>query len=125
MLVQRPDVALLVPEWPERVLLRAQLIEEGYEVLSVDAWPLPQPFRSASTQPRVVLVDLRGLSDPRATLAEVRSFLPPDRVIVISALGSLNTDDVRKSGFEVIERPLEIAAIVEAVRSALSRTPHA
>ena len=32
---------LLAPEWPERALLRAQLIEEGYEVVAVDAWPIP------------------------------------------------------------------------------------
>src|SRR5262245_30111410 len=28
-----PDVLLLSAEWPERALLRAQLIEEGYEVV--------------------------------------------------------------------------------------------
>jgi hypothetical protein len=42
-----PDVIVLGPEWPERALLRAQLIEEGYEVVAVDAWPIPRPYRRA------------------------------------------------------------------------------
>jgi hypothetical protein len=33
---------LLSVEWPERALLRAQLIEAGYEVAAIDAWPMPQ-----------------------------------------------------------------------------------
>ena len=30
------DVLLLAPEWPERALLRAELIEAGYDVIAID-----------------------------------------------------------------------------------------
>jgi hypothetical protein len=40
-----PDVMVLGAEWPERVLLRAQLIEEGHEVVAIDAWPIPPRYR--------------------------------------------------------------------------------
>jgi hypothetical protein len=32
---KRPDVMVLDSEWRDRALLRAQLIEEGYEVVGV------------------------------------------------------------------------------------------
>src|SRR5262245_27963580 len=37
----RPDIVLLGAEWPTRALLRAQLAEEGYNVLATDRWPIP------------------------------------------------------------------------------------
>jgi DNA-binding response OmpR family regulator len=118
-----PDLVLLVPEWPERALLRAQLIEEGYEVISVDTWPLSELYRRAPMKPRVLVIDLRGLPDPRETLEQVRLFLPPDQVLVVTVLGSIAADDVRQLGFQVIERPLDIGEIIRRVRTILSRTP--
>jgi hypothetical protein len=40
-----PDVIVIGAEWPERALLRAQLIEEGHEVIAVDTWPIPRLYR--------------------------------------------------------------------------------
>src|SRR5687767_3642787 len=100
-----PDVVMVGSEWPERALLRAQLIEEGYEVVAVDAWPIPGGQSRAGMTPRVLLIDLRELPSPRETLGEVRRLLPPDRVLVVTALGSLTVREVRALGFNVIERP--------------------
>ena len=61
-----PDVLLLASEWPDRALLRAQLIEEGYEVVAVDAWPLPKLYRVPGMEPRLLVVDLQGLSTGRS-----------------------------------------------------------
>jgi hypothetical protein len=47
-----PDVILLGPEWPERALLRAQLIEDGYDVVAIDAWPIPRLYRRSGMRPR-------------------------------------------------------------------------
>jgi len=118
-----PDVLLLGPEWPERALLRAQLIEEGYEVVAIDAWPIPRPYRRPGMKPRVVLIDLRGLPDPRETLDEVRVAMPPERVLVVTALGSLSGSEVKQLGFVVVERPATIGQIVANTAALLSRTP--
>jgi hypothetical protein len=118
-----PDVLLLGPEWPERALLRAQLIEEGYEVVAIDAWPIPRPYRRPGMKPRVVLIDLRGLPDPRETLDEVRVVMPPERVLVVTALGSLSGSEVKQLGFVVVERPATIGQIVANTAALLSRTP--
>src|SRR5262245_10160160 len=118
----RPDVVLLGATWPERALLRAQLIEEGYDVVAIDRWPMPRLYRRPVMKPRVMIIDLRSLPDPRATLDEVRFVIPPDRVVVLMALGTLATDEVRRLGFNVIERPATVGDVVTAVARVLAAT---
>jgi hypothetical protein len=117
-----PDIVLLGPEWPERALLRAQLIEEGHEVVAIDEWPLPRLYRQPGMTPRVLLIDLHGLPDPRGTLDAVRSVMPPERVLVVTALGTLPGDEVRGLGFHVVERPASIGEVVSVAGALLSRT---
>ncbi len=115
-----PDIVLLGTEWPERALLRAQLIEQGYEVVAIDAWPMPRLYRQPGMKPRLLLVDLHELPRPRETLEEVRFVLPADRVLVLNALGTLNAEEVRRSGFHVMERPTTIGDIVSEAGHLLS-----
>jgi hypothetical protein len=116
-----PDVLVVVLEWPERALLRAQLIEEGLEVVAVDTWPIPRLYRPPGMKPRVLLIDLHELPNPRETLDEVRFVLPPERVLVVSALGSLTPDEVKRFGFNIVERPASIGEIVTTTKTLLSR----
>jgi len=117
-----PDVLLLSAEWPERALLRAQLIEQGYEVVAIDRWPIPRRYRRPAMKPRVIVIDLRDLPDPRATLDEVRLILPPNRVVVLMALGTVSEDEVRQLGFNVIDRPATVGDVVAAVGRVLAAT---
>lgn len=109
-----PDVIVLGPEWPERALLRAELIENGYDVVAIDAWPIPRAYRRPGMKPRVFIVDLRGLSDPHNVLDELRFVIPPDRVLVLTALGTVTVDQVRRFGYHVVTRPTSIYDVVEA-----------
>jgi len=120
--MKAPDIVLLGPEWPERALLRAQLIEEGYEVVAIDGWPIPRLYRRPAMKPRVMIIDLRGLPDPATTLDEVRFVIPPDRVVVLTALGTLAKEDVRRFGFNVIDRPTTVGDVVAAVARVLAAT---
>jgi hypothetical protein len=115
-----PDIMLLGPEWPQRALLRAQLIEEGYDVVAVDTWPVPMTYRRPGMKPRLLLIDLQGLPDPQQTLREVAFVVPPDRVLVVTALGTLARDDVQRLGFATIERPVTVGQIVAAAGALLS-----
>jgi hypothetical protein len=115
------DVIVLGAKWPERALLRAQLIEEGHQVIALDSWPIPRPYRRPDMTPRVLLIDLYELPKPRETLDEVRFLLPAERVLVVTALGSLTGQQVRELGFNVIERPTTIGKIVAATEALLSR----
>ena len=120
MTIAAPDVLLLVSEWPDRALLRAQLIEEGYEVIAVDAWPLPALYRVPGSEPRLLLVDVQGLPRPHETLAELRELAGATRVLVVTALGTVSADEVRALGFDVIQRPATIGQIVAAVTALLA-----
>jgi hypothetical protein len=117
----RPDILWLCSEWPERALVRAQLLEEGYEVAAVDAWPVPKLYGTPGMTPRAAIVDLRGLADPRRVLEELPRLVPPDRVLVLTALGTLGEDDVRRLGFRVLARPVRLDELVAAVRALVQR----
>ena len=116
----RPDIVLLGPEWPERALLRAQLLEDGYDVVATDAWPIPRQFLRAGMKPRVLIIDLRGLPAPHEALEEVRGVMPPERVVVVTALGTMTADEIRRLGFHVVTRPATIRDLVAAAASLLS-----
>lgn len=120
--ISRPDVMLLGPAWPDRALLRAQLIEEGYDVVAIDAWPMPRPYRRPEMKPHVMIVDLRDLPQPRATLEQITWVMPSERVLVVSALGTLPPEEVKRMGFVVVERPATVGAIVSATAALLARS---
>jgi len=119
MVAKPPDVVLLGSEWPDRALLRAQLIEEGWDVVAIDAWPMPRLYRRPGMRPCAMVIDLRGLPEPRAVLDEVRVVLPPDPVLVLMALGSMSEDEVRRQGFRVVHRPATVGDVVAAVSTIL------
>jgi hypothetical protein len=73
--------------------------------------------------PRVMIVDLHALLNPRETLDELRFLIPPHRVLVVTALGTLAAEEIRRLGFMVIERPATIGQIVAAAASLLPATP--
>jgi len=117
---QRLDIVLIGPEWPMRALLRAQLIEEGYETVAADGWPVPREYLRPETRPRLVIVDLHGLPDPAAALTELRTLFGADRVLVIAAFGTLSPEQLRESGVHVIARPASVGDIVARTRAFFS-----
>jgi hypothetical protein len=72
-------------------------------------------------EPRLLLVDLQGLSRPRETLAELWQVGGPTRVLVVTALGTVTADEARALGFDTIQRPATIGQIVTAVAALLGR----
>jgi hypothetical protein len=113
--MQRPDVLVIDRDWPERALLRAQLVEEGYEAVATDEWPIPATYRRPDMLPRVMVVDLHGIPAPRDVLSEIPSVLQPDRVVIVTALGAVPVDEIRKIGYHVVPRPTTVGQIVAAV----------
>ena len=110
---------LLGAVWPERALLRAQLIEEGYEVVAIDAWPMPAAYCHPGTKPRLLIVDLQRLPDPRVALDEIRLVMAPDRVVVIAALGTIPAEDITRGGYQLVSRPASIRDVVNVTTKLL------
>jgi DNA-binding response OmpR family regulator len=115
----RPDIVLLDAEWPARALLRAQLAEEGYDVVAIDRWPIPRQYLRTDTKPRVMLIDLQGLPHPRDVLDDVRHLFPPAHVAVLASMATIPIDELRQLGFRVIPRPVTMREIVEVLAGML------
>ena len=113
------DFLVIGPEWPLRALLRAELLERGYDVFAVDRWPVDAHAETS----RAVIIDLHGLDDPRGVLTALGQAVPPQRVLVVTALGTLPADDVRGMGFHVVARPARVDEIVAAATRVMAAEP--
>lgn len=111
---------MIGPEWPTRALLRAQLLDAGYEVVATDAWPIPRQFLRAGMKPDLVIVDLHGLPEPARALEELCGIFGPDRVLVVTALGTLTSDEIGLLGVRVVARPASVGDIVAAATALLA-----
>src|SRR5262249_13118110 len=82
-----PDIVVLGVDWKSRALIRAQLIEEGYEVVAVEDWPTARRVLRLNPGIRVAIVDLEGLVDPVSVLREIGLVVDPGRILVLGGLG--------------------------------------
>ena len=110
---QPPDVVLLGAEWQPRALIRAQLIEDGFEVVATDTWPMMRRLLRPGSKPRLAIVDLKGLPNPGAVLKDLRVLMKPDRVLVITAIGTVDAVEIEQLGFRQIARPLIVRTLAE------------
>jgi DNA-binding response OmpR family regulator len=116
------DIVLLDVEWPSRALLRAQLIEEGFDVLATDTWAQMRRYLRPGAKPHLAIVDLQGLPEPGQVLRDLKVLMPPGRVLVLSALATVAGEELDRLGFPYIQRPIVVADVVAAVRMAMRRS---
>lgn len=114
-----PDIVFLAVEWQPRALIRAQLIEEGWEVVAMSSWPMMRRQLRPGAKPRLAIIDLKDLPDPQAVLRDVRVLMKPERVLVLSAIGTVPPAEIERLGFRVIPRPFVVEELVRAVRNVL------
>jgi DNA-binding response OmpR family regulator len=118
-----PDVVLLGTEWKARALLRAQLIEEGFDVVATNTWAMMRRHLRPGIKPRLAVVDVKGLDEPEQVLRDLTVLMKPDRVLVATAAATMAPSVIAALGFRVLCRPITIAAIVDAVRDMLRKAP--
>lgn len=116
-----PDIVVIGATWPLRALVRAQLIDEGYEVVATDSWPIPRQLLLPGLRPHLVIVDLQGLPEPERALSELRALMDPERILIVTALGTLTPDQIRPFGFHLISRPATVHDIVRTAAEMLRR----
>jgi len=117
-----PDIVLLASDRHTRAPLRAQLIEDGFEVVATETWPAMREHLRPGAKPRLAIVDLQGLEHPREVLDGLRVLMKPGCVLVISAAGTVAPDDLARRGMTVLRRPASIDEVVAAVRAASKST---
>jgi len=119
MTEQPPDIVLLASEWRTRALIRAQLIEEGFEVVATDTWPTMRWQLRPGMKPRLAIVDLKDLPSPEDVLNDVRVLMKPERVLVLAATGTVAAEDIERLGFHVRPRPFAVSDVVRAAANAI------
>jgi DNA-binding response OmpR family regulator len=107
-----PDIVLLSAGWPSRALLRAQLIEQGFEVVTTDDWSSTRRHLRPGIRPALVIADLKALPNPDEVLEALRALMRPERVLVLVAAGTVLPAVVRDMGFQTLARPFAISEIV-------------
>lgn len=110
---------LLALDWVARAPLRAQLIEEGYEVVAVDAWDAARSHLRPGMKPKLVIVDLQGLENPESVLNDLRILMKPSHVLVLTAMATIAPARVEDLGFHVMRRPVSVGDIVTTTRTLL------
>ena len=116
-----PDVVLLGTEWNARALLRAQLFEEGFDVVATNTWAMMRRHLRPGVKPRLAFVDLKDLDEAEQVLRDLAVLMKPERVFVLTATATVSPSEIAALGFRVLRRPLTIAAIVGAMSEALRR----
>ena len=115
-----PDIVFLAVEWQPRALIRAQLIEEGWEVVATSSWPMMRRHLRPGSKPRLAIVDLKDLPDPQAVLQDLRVLMKPECVLVLSAIGTIPAAEIERLGLRVIPRPFVIEKLVDQCQKPIS-----
>jgi DNA-binding NtrC family response regulator len=120
--MQQPlDVVLLAAEWQPRTLIRAQLLEEGFEVVATDNWSMMRRHLRPGLKPLVAIVDLKGLPEPSAVLNDLHVLMKPERVLVLTSIGTVESAEVERLGFRRVARPVVIRDLVAMVAQLITQ----
>jgi ActR/RegA family two-component response regulator len=114
-----PEIVLLGADWHPRALIRAQLIEEGFDVVATDSFSMMRSHLRPGSKPRLAIVDLKGLPDPADVLSGLRSLMQPSRVLVLTGSGTVRPAEIERLGFRTLSRPLVIRDVVDAAVEAI------
>src|SRR5919198_4948518 len=117
----RPDIVLLASEWQPRALLRAQLIEEGFEVVATNSWAAMRRHLRPGSKPQLAIIDLKGLPHADDVLRDVRVLMKPDRVLVLTAMGTIAAEEVAALGFRSVSRPIALGDVVRHAAAAIEK----
>ncbi len=117
-----PRILIAGKHWTSRALLRAQLIEEGFDVEAYeDVKGGVNRLWGSRDMPALLVVDLfesEGPMEDIATLAHWAKLLP---IWIISGHGTSGAATLAGQGFErVLFRPLDMGKLVQEIKVRLS-----
>ena len=109
-------------DWTARALLRAQLIEEGFDVEAYeDVQEAVQRLWASGDMPALLVADLFVSEKPVeeiATLSHWAKLLP---IWVLAGYGTAEANKLEGQGFErILFRPLDLGKLVQEIRERLA-----
>ncbi len=108
-------------DWTARALLRAQLIEEGFDAEAYDSvGDAVQRLWASRMMPSLLIADLFESESPAedvATLSEWAKLLP---IWILAGHGATGSEAIEGRGFErVLFRPLDLGKLVQEIKGRL------
>ena len=109
-------------DWQSRALLRAQLLEEGFEV---EAYEIVSDALSALTtgvsRPELLIADVSSGDDPSADLEALSAGSSKIPMWIIASRAYRLEKGLLTHGFEIILlRPVEVGELVERIKQRLA-----
>ncbi|HVC20089.1 MAG TPA: hypothetical protein VNE16_08435 [Vicinamibacterales bacterium] len=119
------EILLVSAEWKLRIAVRAQLIEEGFEVEAHEVWEFVELLlRSGARHPRLIIIDVAEEHHPSALLRTLARLAAPAHVLVLTAPSVQSADEVRALGFpHVLARPFSVREVVATAAHLLAAAP--
>jgi CheY-like chemotaxis protein len=110
-------------DWQSRALLRAQLLEEGFEVEAhesiSDALSTLKPGTSV---PELLIADISMSDDPAADVEALSAWSRKIPTWIIASRTYIIEKDLRGHGFEMILlRPIDVGELVDQIKQRLER----
>ena len=120
-LFMAPLVLVISPDWRLRVLLQAQLVQDGFDVQSfIRCEEAETQFPFGNVQPDLVAFNIEAELNPRAAFAALDRHVSAANVIVLTGTASLASTETRRLGFDhPLSRPCAVGDVIAAIRSRL------
>ena len=114
-------IILISDEWPSRALIRAELIEEGYEVQGLlsleDALRL---LSTNTTRPRLIIFDAAGYSLDPSALECLKEMSLKAPILICASRYQASQVDFKGLGFDsLLVRPYTVGDLVGRVKTIL------
>jgi DNA-binding response OmpR family regulator len=106
-----------------RALLRAQLIEEGFEVKAHTTVPEALASIEAGEHlPDLLIVDLSKNSHPRIDVELLKDWAGEILIWIIASHGGIDEPNLKDQGFErFFFKPLDVGSLIERIKEQFGR----
>ncbi|MGO8792629.1 MAG: hypothetical protein ACLQVL_35300 [Terriglobia bacterium] len=110
-------------DWQARSMLRAQMLEEGFEVEAHESIPdaLTALERGANV-PDLLIADISSSDEPSADVEALSAWSRQFPIWIIASRTYIVEKDLRGHGFEMtLLRPLDVGEIVDQIKQRLEQ----
>ena len=115
-------ILLAGKDWTARTLLRAQLIEEGFDVEAYeDAQTAGKRLLASQAMPDLFLADLSESENPAEDVSRLSQWSKLVPIWVMAGHGFIDAEALEGRGFEkVLFRPVDIGKLVRQIKERLA-----
>ena len=112
------EILLIAADWQFRALVRAQLLEEGYQVRALPSLQVAATrMRSGGRSPRTTVLDAQGLAVNTETLSVLVRLAGEGPIVVCcSLLNRRRLAQVAALPARVLHRPFSVGDVVKEVQ---------